>query len=192
MMRAPRQRSLLAAAIAPYGFVLVGFALGSGVVPVRYPGPLVAITLALALAAIVLGDFIAGETRWPVGLVGAGQHRTRVTLRGAAARLLTGRFLLVCIAAVGTALHEWRNRGWLADYLGGGSGAGAVIVLIGVFFAMGALAGLVHARARGVRALVLTMLLAQLAASASTVAIGLVEANERGTVASLVRSLSGD
>jgi hypothetical protein len=193
-IRHARRRSLLATALAPYGFILVGFALGSGVVPVRYPGPLIVVTFALALATVVVGDFVRGESRWPAALTTSGTPTHWVTLRGASARLQSGRFLLLAAAAMTGALYEWTHRGWIGEFFGAGPGTGALIVLVGLFFAMGALSGLLHRReprsAGWLRAVGAVFLLVQLAASVATIALGLVEANERGTIASLVRSLN--
>jgi hypothetical protein len=197
-IRHTRRRSLLATTLAPYGFILIGFALGSGVVPVRYPGPLVVVTFALALATVVAGDFVRGESRWPAALRETGDHTSMVarwvTLHGPSARLQTGRFLLLSAVAITGALYEWTHRGWTDEFFGPGPGIGALIVLVGVFFSMGALSGLLH-RAEGglsgrLRAVGVVFLVIQLCASLGVIAIGWVEANERGAIASLARSLN--
>ena len=197
-IRHARRRSLLATALAPYGFILVGFALGSGVLPVAYPGPLIVVTFALALAAVVGGDFVRGVTHWPAALRESGDNTSTVarwvTLQGPSARLQTGRFLLLSAVAIAGAVYEWTHRGWIGDFFGPGPGIGALIVLVGLFFGMGALSGLLHRPERGsagwLRAVGAVFLVVQLCASVATVGIGWVEANERGTIASLVRSLN--
>lgn len=184
-------------ALAPIGLIVLGFVLASGVLPVRYPGPLVVVCFALALVRVMLEDFIRGESRWPASVRPSGNVSSVsrwVTLHGPSARLQTGRFLLLAAVAMGGAVQEWLRPGWVQSFFGPGPGVGALVILIGTFFGMGALAGLLHRppaeRAGCMRAFGVAVLTVQLVVSLVVVGVGWMEVTERGTIASFVRSLN--